>query len=184
MAKADWGMSTDFVAVFQDLILPMAVENRLTQDQMVKRVIVFSDMQFNSALPTQGPSWSSSFKRIQKRFREAGYEMPQLVFWNLAGGRPGYSGDPHADAVAPKPVVSTQEGTAIVSGYSQGMLKVFLEKGVYEDTEEAVKVEVSEGEGDEGFALVSRSKKQKMDPSGVVQKAVGHKAYDMLKVVD
>lgn len=38
------------VAVFEKLILPMAVENQLRQEDMpVKRVIVFTDMQFDCA---------------------------------------------------------------------------------------------------------------------------------------
>jgi hypothetical protein len=220
MKSASWGMSTNFVAVFEDLILPMAMKNGLTQDQMVKRVIVFSDMQFNSAMSGGENKWSSSFERIQAKYRAAGYDMPQLVFWNLAGGRAGYGlpGFPaggrgglhvrgrgafrargrgrggyfvggHGDPVAPKPVVSTQDGTAIVSGYSQGMLKVFMEKGLYDDYEEEEeeeedKIEVADGDDDDEFAIVSTSKKQKMDPLRVVEKAIGHKAYSMLKVVD
>lgn len=190
MRRADWSMNTDFVAVFERLILPMAVEHNLTQEQMVKRVIVFSDMQFDQATTGYGEDgnrWSSSFESIQRQFRAAGYEMPQLVFWNLAGGRAGYTGG-HGDPVAPKPVEADQEGTALVSGYSQGMLKLFMDKGVYGDEdggdEDGDVVEVAEGDDGDDLAVVSTSKRQKMDPLRVVMKAIGHKAYDMVKVVD
>ena len=49
LKKAPWGMSANFEAVFTKLILPMAVKKKLPQDQMVKRIFVFSDIQFNQA---------------------------------------------------------------------------------------------------------------------------------------
>lgn len=42
--NTEWGGSTDFVAVFEKLILPLAKEYRLKQEDMVKQVFVFSDV--------------------------------------------------------------------------------------------------------------------------------------------
>ena len=189
LQNSEWGYSTDFESVFTRLILPMAVENKLTQEQLVKRVFVFSDMQFDTA-SSGSQTWSSSFERIQKAFSEAGYEVPELIFWNLAGGRAGFPGDSWGDPVAPKPVTAEQEGVSLVSGYSQGMLKVFLDSGSFEeeeDKEEDVEVIEKAGEDaeDEGLVSVERSaKKAKVDPMSTVTKAISHKAYSMLKVVD
>ncbi|KAI7204773.1 hypothetical protein KC352_g18450, partial [Hortaea werneckii] len=36
--RSSWSMNTDFVSVFEDLILPMAIENKLKQEDMVKQV--------------------------------------------------------------------------------------------------------------------------------------------------
>ncbi|KAJ2893720.1 hypothetical protein MKZ38_008306 [Zalerion maritima] len=181
MLNSSWGMTTDFVAVFEKLILPMAVKSKLSQDEMVKRIFVFSDMQFNEAEPhdygsTSGTDrWTTSYERVSKAYADAGYEMPQLVFWNLNGA--GYSGE------APKPVTVENDGTALVGGYSQGMLKVFLESGSFEEPEaEVVEEEVQDEET--GEIAVKVTKKQKMDPLSTVKKAVSHKAYEMLKVVD
>lgn len=199
LARADWQMSTDFVAVFERLILPMAIENKLAQEDMVKRIFVFSDMQFNSAsYSNRGDKWSTSYERIQKKFQDAGYEMPELVFWNLAGGRAGYSGAPPGfpfpgysgappgfaggDPVAPKPVTAYEQSTALVSGYSQGMLKVFLDSGSFEDEE--AEEEIVEKVGDDGEVIVEKQKRQKLDPISVVKKAIGHPAYNMLRVAD
>src|ERR1044072_3645075 len=44
----DWGGNTDFQKVF-DLILEVAVNGNLKEDQMIKRVFVFSDMEFDQA---------------------------------------------------------------------------------------------------------------------------------------
>ncbi|KAF1958829.1 hypothetical protein CC80DRAFT_591732 [Byssothecium circinans] len=55
--------------------------------------------------------------RIKDNYSAAGYQIPQLVFWNLA-----------ADSTS-KPVTMRDLNTVLVSGYSQGMLKVFLDGG-------------------------------------------------------
>lgn len=175
LRQAPWGGSTDFVAVFLDLILPMAVKNKLKPEDMVKRIFVFSDMQFNDATSRHSGKriqWESSYDAIKKEYAEAGYEVPELVFWNLAGGRYG---------MASKPVTTDDEGTCLVSGYSQGMLKVFLENGGFEDQEEEA--------DDEDTVVVNADggevkKKKKIDPLSTVKKAIGHKAYDMLEVLD
>ncbi|EMT60789.1 hypothetical protein FOC4_g10012069 [Fusarium odoratissimum] len=189
MHRSEWGMSTNFVSVFEDLILPMALQNKLKQEDMIKRVFVFSDMQFNDASSSdsryyQGwaserpSSWSTSFERIKAKFEKAGYELPELVFWNLAGGRAGYTGS-GGDPTAPKPVKADEDGTCLVSGYSQGLLKVFLEGGGFEEEDEEVVVEK-----DEKGNVTQKTKKVKMTPLKIVQKAISHKAYEMLKVVD
>lgn len=173
---APWGGSTNFVAVFEDLILPMAVENKLKQEDMVKRVFVFSDMQFNSASCGGFAGWTSSYERIKEAFQNAGYEMPELVFWNLCGTRgnvdiglrPG-----RTDASA-KPVTAADVGTMLVSGYSQGMLKAFMD---------GESLDESDAEDGDAVVVGGRPKKQ-MDSIALVKKATGHKAYDMLQVYD
>ena len=46
--NSPWGGSTDFLAAIQ-LILDVGINNNLTQEQMPKKLIVVSDMQFNQA---------------------------------------------------------------------------------------------------------------------------------------
>jgi hypothetical protein len=184
---SNWSMNTDFVAVFETLILPMAVDNEISQEDMVKQVFVFSDMQFDMA--GGDDRWTTSYERIKKQFEDAGYEMPMLIFWNLAGGRVGY-GQTHlndggeGEDAAPKPVTAAEEGTALMSGYSQGQLKMFLDNGTFEDPEEEQEDEVEEKEGDDGEVVIQKKEKKKKDPLGVVKKAISHEAYSMLKVVD
>ncbi|KAF2192331.1 hypothetical protein K469DRAFT_620476 [Zopfia rhizophila CBS 207.26] len=170
MLKSDWGYNTDFVKVFEDLILPMAIHHNLKQEDMVKQVFVFSDMQFDEA-NDGAERWSSSFERIKGKYEAADYEMPKLIFWNLAG-----------DSTS-KPVTNDNVNTALVSGYSQGMLKVFLDGGGFEAEEEEEVVE-EEVVGEDGAVEVKVVKKDKMDPLTIVKKAVSHNAYSMLEVVD
>lgn len=168
MMGTPWGMNTDFVAVFY-IILEMATAKKLEQKDMVKQVFVFSDMQFDVARHDT-ERWTSSVDRIKKKYADAGYELPRLIFWNLAT----HSTD--------KPVTMDDADTALVSGYSQGMLRAFLESGTFEDEEELVG-EVVEGEDEAGMMEVKKVVK-KIDPLTVVKKAVENRAYSMLEVVD
>ncbi|KAK3708110.1 hypothetical protein LTR37_011614, partial [Vermiconidia calcicola] len=176
MKQADWGGSTDIVAVLEKLILPMAVENKLSREDMVKQVFIFSDMQFNSA-DDSSEQWTTAYERIRQRFKEAGYEVPRLVFWNLAGGRAGWdSDDGGGDDATPKPVTAAEEGTALVNGYSQGQMKMFMDNGSFEDEEE--EEVIKEKEGDNGEVVVEKkTEKKKKDPLDVVRKAISHDAY-------
>jgi hypothetical protein len=170
ISDSDWGMNTNFIAVFEDIILPMAMKNNLKQEDMVKQIFVFSDMQFDSAHRGGSDRWTSSYEHLKKKYADAGYDMPRLIFWNLAA----HSTD--------KPTTMSDTDTALVSGYSQGMLKAFLETGTFDEEEELVEEEV-EAEGKDGMTEIKKVRK-KIDPLTVVKKAVGHKAYSMLEVVD
>jgi hypothetical protein len=143
---------------------------------MVKQVFVFSDMQFNQA--SHGHDrWSSSYERIKKKYKAAGYEMPTLIFWNLAAYTKG------------APVASDEPGTALVSGYSQGQMKMFLDGAGFDGGEEE---EIMDNEmedvdavgGLDGRAVEVTKEKAKVDPMSAVKKALSHHAYGILKVVD
>jgi len=110
----DWGMNTDFQAVF-DKILEVAVGARLPAEKMVRRVFVFSDMEFDQA---SDQPWETDYEAIMRKFSEAGYgaAVPEVVFWNLRDSKA-------------MPVISGQKGVALVSGFSKNMLKLFLDGG-------------------------------------------------------
>ena len=201
MERSKWGMNTNFVAVFEDLLLPMALKHKVKPEDMVKQVFVFSDMQFDFC---GGGPWKSSFDRIKTKFAREGYEVPQIVFWNLAGGRAGYgmygtgtynishpTKRPRLTSMrdvggvsetAPKPATIDDGGVALVSGYSQGQLKMFLENGHFDEPEEEVKEKA--GEGEDADAMVVTKDKKKMEPLAMVMKAISHRSYAMLRVVD
>lgn len=48
----DSGMDTDFQGVF-DIILRVAVKGNLEPEQMIKRLLAFTDMEFDDALGKQ-----------------------------------------------------------------------------------------------------------------------------------
>ncbi|CAD6336034.1 unnamed protein product [Miscanthus lutarioriparius] len=110
--RMNWNMNTDFQAVF-DKLLHIAVAGKLTPEQMVKRVFVFSDMDFDQA---SSRPWETDYEAITRKFTEAGYGavVPEVVFWNLRD----------SDSV---PVTALQKGVALVSGFSKNMVKLFLD---------------------------------------------------------
>ncbi|EEH48177.1 uncharacterized protein PADG_04261 [Paracoccidioides brasiliensis Pb18] len=184
--RANWGWNTDFIEVFRQVILPLAVENKVPPEDMVKRVFVFSDMQFDQAqgdgmhgfmtpvfgVPGSGPEvnrWQTHHQFVEMEFQKHGYEVPELVYWNLAG---------RAGAV---PVTHDMKGTALVSGQSQALMKAFLDCGVFE--EEEIEAMEGDGQGDDSLGE-NQKKKTRFDPLKIVRKAVGHAGFDMLRVVD
>lgn len=80
MEHADWGMSTNVEAVM-DLLLNVAIRNKCPQSEIPTRVYILSDMEFNSAMRVD--NYSALFEAIDDKWRAAGYEMPEIVFWNL-----------------------------------------------------------------------------------------------------
>lgn len=94
MSGADWGGSTNIEAAF-DLMLDVAIKNRLSQDEIPQNLIIISDMEFD-ACATSGPistsRWGSGyriqnkdtlFETMAKRWANYGYKMPHLIFWNV-----------------------------------------------------------------------------------------------------
>lgn len=108
----EWGMNTNFQKVF-DLILNVAEQGNLKPDQMVKKLFVFSDMEFDKASETP---WETDYQAIVRKFREKGYGncVPEIIFWNLRNSRA-------------TPVLGNKKGVALVSGFSKNLLTLFLE---------------------------------------------------------
>ena len=116
--------NTNIEAVF-DLILDTAVRNKLSQAELPTNVLIVSDMEFDGC--AYGNDAASSgygyygrysadktalFSRIAARYSAAGYELPRLVFWNVAS-RTGTI-----------PVQQNKNGVALVSGYSPAIAKM------------------------------------------------------------
>lgn len=124
----NWGMNTDFQKVF-DLILQVAVDGDLKEEQMIKRVFVFSDMEFDRASPN---NWETDYDVICRKFKEKGFgsAVPQIVFWNLRDSRA-------------TPVAGSQEGVALVSGFSKNLMTMFLDKDGEINPENVMKAAIS-----------------------------------------
>lgn len=123
----NWGMDTNFQKVF-DTILEVAVQGNLSEDQMLKRVFVFSDMEFDQASEN---AWETDYQAIQRKFAEKGYKnVPEIVFWNLRDSRS-------------TPVLEKQSGVALVSGFSKNLLTMFLEGGGIVNPVEVMELAIS-----------------------------------------
>lgn len=113
---APWGGSTDLVGAFE-AILELAVKSKATEDEMPTHLIVLTDMQYDN----RGDEMLMS--KVKKMFKEAGYEMPKIIWWNLSsryGNR--------------TPVTKDKNGTALVSGSSPALLEAVLDSDLEQFT--------------------------------------------------
>lgn len=111
LQNADWGMSTNLESVF-NLVLNQAKKFKVPVTEMPTTILIMSDMEFNSAV---GRSGFSALDMIREKYESAGYPMPKLVFWNIQSRNAGNY-----------PVQVTDEGTALISGFSPAILKSLL----------------------------------------------------------
>eukprot|EP01114_Cavostelium_apophysatum_P013859 TRINITY_DN3450_c0_g2_i3.p1 TRINITY_DN3450_c0_g2~~TRINITY_DN3450_c0_g2_i3.p1 ORF type:complete len:876 (-),score=265.76 TRINITY_DN3450_c0_g2_i3:161-2746(-) len=114
LRQAPAGGSTDFQACM-DLILNKALQFNLPAEQMPKRLYVISDMQFNQA----DHQWKEATHHeiTRKKFTDAGYKMPQIVYWNVRANTVDF------------PTDATSSGVALVSGFSPSILKSLMGEG-------------------------------------------------------
>jgi hypothetical protein len=108
---SDWGSNTNLEGAFVE-ILRVAKKGGVAKEDMPKYILLLSDMQFDRCVRKSDDSALSMIKRM---YAEAGYEVPQIVFWNLVGR-----------AYDNTPVKFDKGGTALVSGYSPALLKAVL----------------------------------------------------------
>jgi hypothetical protein len=108
MNSSDWGMNTNLHAAFEE-ILRIAVKGGVNASDMPKTLLILSDMQFDQCVSFD----DSAHQMIVRKYKEAGYEVPNIVFWNLNS----------KDNV---PVKFDKRGTALVSGFSPAVMKGVL----------------------------------------------------------
>ena len=120
MVKSSWDMSTDLNKAFAK-ILDVAVKGKVPQSDMPKMVLILSDMQFDQCVKHN----DSAMEMIERKYKDAGYEMPQVVFWNLNA----------SDNV---PVKADKSGAALVSGFSPAIMASLLGADPAEFTPEGV----------------------------------------------
>lgn len=121
MVKSKWEMNTDMIAAFKK-ILDVAVKGNVPQNEMPAMVLILSDMQFDHCVEYD----DSALQAIERNYRNAGYEMPKVVFWNLNAS--------YGNA----PVKFNESNTALVSGFSPAIVKPLLSGDMDSFTPEAV----------------------------------------------
>jgi hypothetical protein len=114
-------MNTDFEKVMT-LVLGICCGHSVPtstppkQPRSIKRVFVFSDMQFDEAM---GNPDTTHFKQMQQMFASANVPFPQIVFWNLRGST--------APGTSSIPVTCDERGVVLLSGYSPSLLTSLLD---------------------------------------------------------
>ena len=109
LSKAEWGYNTDLIAVFK-AILQAAKADSVAPSDMPEKIFIISDMQFDEACQSNK---RTNFEQIKKNYAKFGYDVPQLVFWNVRG-------------TSNVPMTIHDTGTCLVSGCSPSVLKAVL----------------------------------------------------------
>jgi hypothetical protein len=120
MSRSEWGMSTNLHAAMSK-ILDVAVKGSVPQSDMPAMLLILSDMQFNVCARYD----DSAMQMIERKFADAGYTVPQIVFWNLNS----------SDNV---PVKADKTGAALVSGFSPSIMTSLLAADLDQFTPEGI----------------------------------------------
>lgn len=105
------GYNTNLFKAFQ-AVLNVAKRNHVKEADMPKYIVVLSDMQFDDG-QVSGKDMTA-FNMARTMYQAAGYELPNLVFWNLNAR--GHN----------TPVQFNQQGAALVSGFSPSVMRSVL----------------------------------------------------------
>jgi hypothetical protein len=120
MASSSWNMNTDLVKAM-DKILSTAKNGNVPQEEMPEMLLIMSDMQFDQCARFD----DSAMKMMSRKFEDAGYELPKIVFWNL-------------NAKDNVPVKYDTRGVALVSGFSPAIMVAVLGGDTEQFTPEAI----------------------------------------------
>lgn len=99
--------NTNIIAVHQ-LIIERGLKHSLRDDQMINLMVIYSDMEFDSA---GGREYKSAHDKAKELYRRAGYTMPVVVYWNIN------SYDKNL------PVKADEKGTVLCSGPNPSVLE-------------------------------------------------------------
>ena len=116
MDKDNWGQSTDLQACF-DLILLTAIKNKISQKDLPQVLLIISDMEFNQACTS---NTMTNFEVMKRKFANAGYALPQVVWWSVASRNDNF------------PIRVDDTGTALVSGCSPSIFKSIVSGKQYD----------------------------------------------------
>lgn len=105
----DWNGNTDLKAAF-NLVLDIAEKNDVPPEEMPKSLIVISDMEIDFC----GNKEWTFYDKMSAKFRKAGYEIPNIIFWNVNSRHDIF----HAD--------NKRKGVQLCSGQSTSVFKQMM----------------------------------------------------------
>ena len=123
------GYDTNLSKAF-DSLLQTAKRGNVSPENMPDFIAIMSDMQFND-YSIKGTD-ASALEMARQKYRDAGYECPKIIFWNLA-----------ARASADQsPVKVNDQGVVLVSGFSPSIMATVLGANPEEFTPQAMMMKV------------------------------------------
>ena len=101
-----WAQNTNLRGAFER-VLGIAIKHHVPEEEMPKSLIVISDMEIDRC----GDKRWTFHEQMEQRFREAGYNLPNVIFWNVNSRHDVF----HSDA--------KRRGVQLVSGQSAATFK-------------------------------------------------------------
>jgi len=124
--SADWGMNTNIDGVF-NLILESSVKGNVPEKDMPTKILIISDMEFDQSQRddhnmwglhekcVRVPKWDiTAIEMMEQKYKDAGYKMPGIIFWNVNG------------RVGNVPANEHHHNVGLVSGFSPAILTSIL----------------------------------------------------------
>lgn len=94
-----------------ELILNSAKQNQINQAELPSHLLIVSDMEFDCGVYSK---CGTNFDGWKQAFKEAGYKLPKIIFWNVAGRTNGI------------PVTKFDNDVAMISGFTTNILENLL----------------------------------------------------------
>lgn len=122
--------NTNIRKVFE-LILNAAVKNRVPREEMPERLYIISDMEFDDCAEDAS---ETNFSYAKKLFEDAGYKLPEIVFWNVESRN------------RQQPVSRNEQGVYLVSGCTPRLFEMIADGGISESSPYEFMLEVLNGD--------------------------------------
>lgn len=110
--------NTNIQKIFE-LILNAAKKNHVPQAELPKKLYIISDMEFDFC--TDDASLTN-FEYAKKLFEDAGYKLPEIVFWNVASRN------------RQQPVTKNEQGVLLVSGCTPRLFAMIADGSISDMT--------------------------------------------------
>lgn len=107
--KAIHPSSTNLEATFE-LVLNTAIKHKISNSEMPTHLLIISDMEFNTATRPN----HTALKMIKSKYKQSGYNMPNIIFWNVNSRQENI------------PVRFDKDDVGLVSGASPSVIKTLL----------------------------------------------------------
>lgn len=88
ISKYDDCTNTNIEAVY-NLILKALSKVEYTKENQIDRIVIISDMEFD-----EGTTHIPTFELFEQKFKALGYDLPEMVYWNVNARRPHFSATP------------------------------------------------------------------------------------------
>lgn len=106
--------NTNIQKVFE-LVLNAAKKNNVPQAELPKRLYIISDMEFDYCADDAN---LTNFEYAKKLFEDAGYKLPEVVFWNVSSRN------------RQQPVTKNEQGVLLVSGCTPRLFSMIADGSI------------------------------------------------------